>query len=158
MMSLVTDIFQGSSLFYPVYRLFEILVFILNWIFVHEVPVHSYRRSIAGFFLNVVELSLYVSVISLLGGCVPTPIGKYALIHEHLVGIFTLNLPKMKTYPGCQVLSSGEFFLSLLLILVVISSLVGAIARGEVGTDQEPDMEAGYEKEKKHPPEKEEHL
>lgn len=46
------------------YRLADIFVFILDWIFVADVKVHLYRRSVAGFFLNLSEVALYVTSIA----------------------------------------------------------------------------------------------
>jgi len=125
----------GISIF--VYRIGDILIFTLNWIFVHDVRLQMYRRSIAGFFLNLGELAIYMSVISLLGNCTSKHIGKYELIYEHLSGILSFSLPKLETcLPLCQILSAAELFLSVLLILVVIAGLVGGILRKEVSENK----------------------
>lgn len=116
------------------YRLAEIIVFTLNWIFVHEVKVHLYRRSIAGFLLNLFEIALYVAIIGTLRGCLLEPAGGCELVYTHLVGIFTLSPAVLDTSCyACQALSTVELFASLLLLLVVLAGLVGEILRGEVG-------------------------
>jgi hypothetical protein len=129
-------IIKNLGIFIFAYRIGDILIFTLNWIFVHDVRVHMYRRSIAGFFLNLGELAIYVLIISTLANCTTIYIGKYELIYQHLSGILSFSLPKFKTCFGCQILSAAELFLSVLLILVVIAGLVGGILREEVSKNK----------------------
>jgi hypothetical protein len=115
------------------YRIFEIFVFILVWIFAteKEVPLHSYRRSIASFLLNIVEVAIYFSIIAIWSGGLKNST-KLNIFYKHMVGILTLSLPDTE----CTILSLGELFVSAFIILVVLGALVGALVRKEVGDEK----------------------
>ena len=117
------------------YRLLEILVFTLNWVFVHDVRVHQYRRSIAGFMLNVFELALYASVIGSVAGCFASSAGKYSLVYGHIKGVVAFSPPDVEPCPFCEALSGLELLVSVLLVLVVIGALVGTVLREEIDPD-----------------------
>lgn len=117
------------------YRLLEMLVFTLNWVFVHDVRVHQYRRSIAGFMLNVFELALYASVVGSLANCFASSSGKYSLVYVHLKGVVAFSPPDTEPCAFCAALSGLELLMSVLLVLVVIGALVGTVLRAEIDPD-----------------------
>lgn len=113
------------------YRIFEICIFILAWIFVRKKELlHDYRRSIAGFLLNIVEVTTYFSIITWSGGLKDSD--KLNIFYKHMVGILTLSPPDTE----CIILSLSELFVSVFLILVVLGALVGALARDEMGNEK----------------------
>lgn len=118
------------------YRLLEIMVFMLNWIFAHNVQIHQYRRSIVGSMLNVLELALYFSVIGILLGCFVSFTSKLSLVFAHLKGVVAFSPPDVEPCTFCNVLSGLEFLMSVLLVLVVIGALVGTVLREEIDSDR----------------------
>ena len=115
------------------YRIFEISIFILAWIFVKkEELLHDYRRSISSFLVNIVEVATYFSIITIWSGGLKD-YTKVNIFYKHVVGILTLSPPDTE----CTILSLVELFVSVFLILVIIGALVGALAREEMGNNKE---------------------
>jgi hypothetical protein len=52
------------------YRSLEIVLFAISWVFIHREPLHSYKRSLASFGVNMAELIICFAVIYLASGCV----------------------------------------------------------------------------------------
>lgn len=123
------------------YRIFEILIFILNWIFVAEKEelLHSHRRSIAGFLLNIIEVDIYFSIITI-WSCDLKDTIKLNIFYKHIVGILTLSPPDTER----TILSLGELFVSALLILVVLGTLVNTLAREEIDTTKKKRRKTWY--------------
>lgn len=113
------------------YRIFDIFIFILAWITEKEVRLHGYRRSIAGFLLNIVEVAIYFSILAIWSGGLRDST-KLNIFYKYMVGILTLCPPGTE----CTILSLGELVVSAFLILVVLGALVGALLRGEVGEEK----------------------
>lgn len=111
------------------YRIFDISTFCLVWIFAteKEESLHNYRRSIAGFLLNIVEVAIYSSIIAIWSGGLKDA-AKLNIFYDHMVGMLTLSPPDTEYI----LLSLVELFVSAFLILVVLGALVGALARKEV--------------------------
>lgn len=119
------------------YRIFEICIFILAWIFVRKKELlHDYRRSIAGFLVNIVEVTTYFSIITIWSGDLKDS-DKLNIFYKHIVGILTLSPPDTE----CTILSLGELFVSVFLILVIIGALVGELARKEVDDEKKNDKD-----------------
>lgn len=112
------------------YRFVDICVFVLEWIFVADSPLHSIRRSIAGFFVNIVELSIIFTIMGKLICCQQGD--GLQMLYRHFQGIATFNPPLDCTRIPCLAVSTAELVASLLLILVALASVVGAITRDEV--------------------------
>lgn len=43
---------------WPVYRLYELALFVFGWIFVHTRPIYSILRSLLTFLLNLIEIAI----------------------------------------------------------------------------------------------------
>ncbi len=114
------------------YRIFDIFVFSLNWIFAtgRKEKIHDSRRSLVGFLLNMVEVALYFSLIDIVCGFGPKDSIKIKLniFYKYMGGILTLSPPDSKFV----LLSLAELFMAVLLILVVFGALVGALQREEL--------------------------
>lgn len=118
------------TVFLPIYLIAEFCVLLLGWIFVHETRLHSIRRSLLCFLLNIPQLSLYFGILEIsIGSGLPTE-GKTNLFYAGVLDIVSMTSPSN----GLNIqgaIETGRFFISLLLILVIVGSIVGGILRKE---------------------------
>lgn len=119
------------------YRLYEINVFTINWILDDKKPLYSYSRSLICYILNLFEIVLYVSLLSLIIEVqLPESFGRFEYFYKHLQALLTFNIPNMNDDLYFQVLSAIRLFTSALLISVIIAGLVGRLSR-PVASDQQ---------------------
>lgn len=117
------------------YPIVEVTLFTLHWVFVEEEEtLHSVRRSLAGFTLNLIEIALYASVVRILAACVPRLDSPWHVVHENLKVTFTLSYPSTTEVACCHVVSHGQLAVAAMLISVVVASLVNGVLRKEKGT------------------------
>lgn len=115
------------------YRIVDISIFCLVWIFStkKKEPLHNHRRSIAGFLLNIVEVAIYFSIITIWSGNLKdaAKLDKFDTFYKHMVGILTLS--PLDT-GRIKYIDLAELLISVLIILVVVGSLIGKLVREEV--------------------------
>lgn len=111
------------------YRSVEISIFLLEWIFVAETAIHSYRRSVAGFLVNVFEISLISTYFSWLLKCNSFD-NVWEMLYAHLQANFTFSPPSAASHKlSCIGLASTELVLSVLIVLAALASIVGHLSR-----------------------------
>lgn len=128
-------IVKGFLVALVTYRLLEIVVFVLNWILVSEgnEKLHSYRRALVGFFLNLIELAIYTTIIARFFSCWYMPASGLEAVIASLSNLVSIGggggLPK-----GCLCFgfSLVKAFGAWTIVAVTIASLVGGILREEV--------------------------
>lgn len=124
------------AVIWPVYRICEIFVFLVGWVFVHEGPLHSIQRSLLSFFLNLFELSFLFGALEISVGAGLPQTGKSTYYFQGLVDIISIASPTIQiSVQG--VLEATRFFISLLLVLIVVGSLAGSMVRREVESKTE---------------------
>lgn len=114
------------------YRVSEIVLFALYWVFVSEMEkLHSIRRSLAGFILNMVEIALYMSIVVMLIDCEIQAKSQWKVLYNHLSATFGLSLPLTAELTSCRVVAHTQLVVSAVLLSIVIASLVSGILRKE---------------------------
>jgi hypothetical protein len=123
------------------YRPLEIFLFILNWVFVHSGPLHSYKRSLAGFMLNLVEVVIFYAAVYIGFGCmVPDQTTICTALYSSVRISVTIGPVAMGEPPACTLCTTlivTQVVVSYLLIVVSIANVVGSLRkRGQKGEDQ----------------------
>jgi hypothetical protein len=114
------------------YRVSEIMLFALHWIFVSETEkLHSIRRSLAGFILNIVEIALYTSLVVIFTNCEVQAESQWHIVYSHLSAAFGLSLPPTAQPVGCRMVAHAQLAVSSVLFSIAVASLVGGVLRGE---------------------------
>lgn len=113
--------------FFALYRPFEILLFSTRWVFIQTAPVLSYKRSLAGFLINLGEVVVAFAAAFLSFGCAQgIPTALYSSLRT-LVTIGPLSTAEPPVYPACGVLITGEILVAYLLGAIIVASVVAAI-------------------------------
>jgi len=113
------------------FRLFEIMLFALHWVFVDRRPVKDFRRSLLAFSLCLIELSVFATLI--LFWCIGGFGGsRWDLLYAVSAAVFSQSLPAIDG-TGARVLLHVVIVEAWVLILVVIAVVVSGITRGELG-------------------------
>jgi len=130
-----------------IYRLWDIFTFALRWAIVERgAPLISKARSLMGFLLNLVEVVLYYAIATAALNCLTSaaeelpPIPKIlAATYSSLRTVTTIGpssdivLEPLNHNHGreCGVLLTSEVVIAFFLIVVVITSLLGAVRRSD---------------------------
>jgi len=120
------------------YRPFEIMVFAMGWVFAPKDPIHSYRRSLAGFVVNIVEVVIFFAAayigFDFVRGCssILTAIYSSARIAV-TIGPFKSAEPPESLFGG--ILIMAQITVSYFLVIVVIASIIGALRREQAQRD-----------------------
>jgi hypothetical protein len=128
---LTSKIWIVIGLIVAFYRVFEILLFSLHWLLVAEVPVVSYRRSLAGFLLNLVEIGIFFTIAYIILGWLDPSQSAWAALLESLRSIFTLK--KVSGLPDEQLPQAVawlQYVISWILVVLIVANVVGSIGRG----------------------------
>jgi len=115
------------------YRLIEIMLFALHWVFVDRRPVKDFRRSLLAFCLNLLELALFTTLILFYhaGGYTST---RWRLLYELSSSVFSQSLPTTVGDDSVtRILLHVAIVEAWLLLLVVLAVVVSGITRGELG-------------------------
>ena len=116
-------------------RPLDILMFTLEWVFLAGKPVHSYRRSLAGFILNIAEVVIYFAAAYIGFGLIKAspiiPTALYSSLRTSVtIGpIATLEPPNC---PWAGLIISYQIGITYFLIIIAVAGVVGALRqRGE---------------------------
>ena len=113
------------------YRALELLVFLLCWLLVDSGPLHSYRRSVIAFGVNVLEMALVATALDQTLGCSAT--GGFAAFWTHLTGMVGLDGSGLADRSGaCRLVLEGRFLFSGVILLLVVGTVAGGLMREEV--------------------------
>lgn len=130
----VPDFLHWAILIPALYRPFEILLFAVNWIFVHTGPLHSYKRSLAGFGVNILELVVYFAAAYLSSGCIQSPTRISTALYSSLRTLVTIG-PIGTSEPPiswfCGALIMAQILIAYFLTIVIVANVVGALRRRE---------------------------
>ena len=123
--------------FVALYRPLEIFLFSLSWVFIDSGPVHSYKRSLAGFIVNLAEVVIFYSAAYIGFACIsgkePISTALYSSVRI-LVTIGPVATAEPPESILCGALIITQIIISYFLIVISVSSVVGALReRGEAG-------------------------
>lgn len=126
-----SQIFQVPGFFAALYPITELFLFSLHWTFVATGELHSIRRSLAAFLLNLFELAIYFSIAFALAGCSKNYTAGWAAFYDNFRSIFNLELVAVRETAVCQFSAHYEIVVAATLLVIIIASLVGAVVRPE---------------------------
>lgn len=118
------------------YRLSEMSFFLLGWILIDEGPLHSYRRSVVGFFLNALEVALAAATLDALSGCSALPV--FDAFWTHLSTLMSLDGGDVLDRTGaCRAIPVARFGFGAVIMLLALATIAGGLIRAEVEHDRE---------------------
>jgi hypothetical protein len=119
------------SVLWPAIRLFELTMFVVGWIFVHDAPLHSIQRSLLSFLLNLFEVALLLAALGIsvahLSSAAP-----WTLAYGNMVSLLSLAPPSDAVSGLGYRLEVFRFWFGLVVVLCIVSSLAGGIVRRTV--------------------------
>jgi hypothetical protein len=114
------------------YRPLEIAVFGLQWLLSTSAKVHSIRRSVAGFILNLIEVGLFCAVAYLVLGSFGPGATTWSVVLTSLAAVFSQELPpELSRDVWTRAIGLFQVAASWLLLVGTISVAIGGISRGE---------------------------
>lgn len=111
------------------WRIGEVLIFALNWVFIHSGGVISYRRSLAGFGVNIGEIIVYFALAYWWAGCVVEKGTIFTALYSSLRTVVTIGPTLIYETGGCGALIMSQITIAYFLAVVVIANVVGSIRR-----------------------------
>jgi hypothetical protein len=113
----------------PLYFVFELALFILRWLFIDLGPLISSRRSLAGFLVNVVGVTIFFAAAFLGAGCISGEVTIRSATYNSFRTLTTMG--PVSIQDGCwqcPVLVMAEGAMGYLLTVVIIGALAGIVA------------------------------
>lgn len=132
-----TQIFRLFGSIIAAYIIFELFVFSLDWIFVAEDPLESYRRSLATFLFSIIQVSLFFVILFILSACYGSSFDIWESAYTNTFGIISIRLVPLKNEGICSVYSEFQRIIGATLMVIIVASLVGAVIRKERKSDEE---------------------
>lgn len=120
--------------FMVLYRLFDITLFAVNWVFVHAPWLLSSKRSLVGFIINIAEVVIFYTVTYISFGCIDCSqaASTLAALYSSLRTTVTIGpisgyeLPK---HWLCVVFLMTQIVISYFLAIVVIADVIGLLPK-----------------------------
>src|SRR3990172_3779800 len=112
------------------YRTLDIFLFAVGWVFVHRGALHSNRRSLLGFMLNLLELAILSA--SAKYTLLPTPTDpKWRVVIVDFSRLITLSPPTFPegVFASTQWVDVASVIPGAFLLLVILAGLAGSIVR-----------------------------
>lgn len=110
------------------YKLFEIILFFVHWIFLATTPLYSYKRSLIGIFFNLLEITIYFTIAFVYFGCFDFGDALY----NSGINILTVSITNTDCASAlCKSLMILELLVADFLVLIILASLVGQLRRKE---------------------------
>ena len=101
----------------------------LNWLFVDKGPVEDFRRSLAMFMVNMIEISLFLSIAYIL---LHPNLNAWDTVVESFKAVFGLkHLTEINKIILNPYLALFQIIIFWLLYAVILANVVGGIRRGE---------------------------
>ena len=120
--------FYWVAFFLAHYRPAEIAVYSVKWLLVDEVPLHRYRRSLMSFLINIVEVSISMTLLGLPSDALSE---RWNRVWQNIGGAFKLEAPKLHSpYALWFSVETG------LLVVFLMACVLGGIQRKEVDTTE----------------------
>ena len=119
-----TNLWWVAVVFLAHYRPVEIAVYSAKWLLVDEVPLHAYRRSLISLLINLLEVSISMTLLGLPSGAHSE---RWCRVWDNLGGAFKLDVPTLgEPYALWFSLETG------LLLLFLVACVIGGIQREEI--------------------------
>lgn len=120
--------------FFALYRLSEILFFTLHWVFIAKAKLKSYRRSLAAFIMNLVEVAALYTILRMFAApYTDVYASQWVLLYQNLVSVFTVSLAEnIGNSITAVLLAHAQVVQAWILLLIVLAVVVGGITRGEL--------------------------
>ena len=118
--------FYWVAIFLAHYRPAEIAVYSVKWLLVDEVPLHRYRRSLISFLINIIEVSLSMTLLGLPQDALSE---RWSHVWKNIGSAFKLETPTLNDpYALWFSVEAG------LLIIFLLACVLSGIQRREIDT------------------------
>jgi hypothetical protein len=110
-----------------VYRIYELVLFILYWLFIDRGPVHSVKRSLVSFLFNAVEIVVFFAAAYTARPCYH---GFLLALYNSITTFVTIgprNINEAEADISCMGLISLEVSMAYMLTAIVIGTLASAV-------------------------------
>jgi hypothetical protein len=125
-----SELMRCVGIFVVAYHIIiDVLVFSLDWIFVATGPLENYRRSLAGFLLNLVEIAIFSAIAMLLAGCSPVNSSLWTLVGQQFTDVLQFAVSSGGEGRTCTAIPVVRNVTGGFLLLIVVASLVGGLLR-----------------------------
>ena len=105
------------------YRAWEILIYGLKWLFVEDDPLHSYRRSLVCFGINLLEISIIYTIV---GYSIDKAVNgqQFLQVLKNVGKAFKLEMPPLEEPHAILFLVEAA-----IIIVFVLACVIGGIQR-----------------------------
>ena len=123
------------------YRTFEIALFAADWIFTAKDPLHSYKRSLAGFMVNIAEVVVFFAVtymgFGFLQGRPSISTALYSSLRTTVtIGPISTIEPPYCWFAGAVIMY--QIAVSYFMVVVVMAAVVGSLEKRDVVPKDRP--------------------
>src|SRR4051794_3124684 len=117
-----------------IYRIVEIALFALQWLIVDRRPVKNFRRSLIAFTLNLVELSIFATVVVFAES--ESWVGdQWAMLYRMTSSVFAQSVPvKVDGPPYLRIFEHVVVVEAWLLVLVVLAAVINGVTREDLSS------------------------
>jgi hypothetical protein len=117
------------------YRTFEIALFAVNWIFTAKASLHSYKRSLAGFMVNIAEVVVFFAVayigFGFLQGRPSISTALYSSLRTTVtIGPISTIEPPASWFAGAVIIY--QISVSYFMAVIVMAAVVGSLKKRDV--------------------------
>ena len=116
---------------WPIYRLVEMGGFVVGWVLVHKSPLHSIRRSLIGFLLNIMEICVLLTTLNIVTSKVSN-VNKWVEVIKISVDFATFTPVQFYENGLWTATEFVRFIYGFFIMLCIIASLAGSIVRRTV--------------------------
>lgn len=113
------------------YLLYELFVFLLDWLITEGMPLENYRRALATLFVSSAEVALLFSALFELQGCSTLELQPLRSAYGNWIRLLRLEHVGEETTGWCGFFAHAQWWMGLLLVGVIIASLLGPVVRPE---------------------------
>ena len=114
----------------PSYRLIDISLFALHWVFVESRHLEQPRRSLAGFIGNLFEVSIFVTIAQVLTSTPQAGTSVWSTLTTNIAGVFALQPTVDSSVGGVSTwIARCQSAIAWFLLIIVVANLIGAVVR-----------------------------
>jgi hypothetical protein len=117
------------------YRPFEIMLFTVDWIFTAKDPLHSYKRSLSGFMVNIAEVVVFFAVAYMGFGFLQGEPSISTALYSSLRTTVTIGPTSTLEPPHCWFAGAVIIYqiaVSYFMVVVVVAAVVGSLRKRDV--------------------------
>ena len=111
---------------WPLLRLYDLLIFVLCWIFVHTGFIRAARRSLLIFVLNLLEIAILTTALRVWIGTSASS-DRWGSVADAFFAMVSITAPTSSASGSEYLVEVTQFGLGTFLMLCAIGSLVGEI-------------------------------